>query len=288
MPPMDGTRWQPDSRPRGPRWPGVIVLPVLLVLLSSCATPVVVEPRLRALQDVAVVSIYGSRDLGLLETGPGPLALGDGVGEEAVELVVGDALGFLEVIYGAGHVVAPKQAMASKKYDALPEAQPSDQWSQVDRMIAVDLDHGRAPEALAALARSLDVDAVVVIRHEWWLARERYELVRAVSLYDRCTILVVDRDAVVVWRDVAMGRSGARTMWTSQLQFGLSGDAVVAESRSLARETARQAYAELQARALALPPLPPSASVRTRSPPPLLEALPALEPTPPQAPPSLE
>jgi hypothetical protein len=279
---MDGTRRTPRPTLRCLGLPGLLGL---LGLLVSCATPTVMEPRLRGLQDVAVVSVYGSRDLGLLEMGPGPLALGDSVGEEAAELVVGDALTFLEGIYGAGHVVAPKQAMASKKYDALPEAQPTDQWSQVDRMIAVDLDHGRTPEALAALARSLDVDAVVVIRHEWWLARERYELVRALSLYDRCTILVVDRDGVVLWRDVAMGRSAARTMWSSQLQFGLSGDAVVAESRSLARETARQAHAELQARALALPPLPPSASVRTRAPPPPLETPPSLE-TPPTPSPS--
>jgi hypothetical protein len=256
----------------------------LLGLMASCATTTVIEPRLRGLQDVAVVSIYSTRDLGLHETAPGPLALGDGVGEEAAELIVGDAMVFLEGIYGAGHVLTPKQSMASKKYDALPEAQPTDQWSQVDRMIAVDLDHGRTTEAMSALARSLDVDAVVVIRHEWWLARERYELVRALSLYDRCTILVVDRDGVVLWRDVAMGRSAARATWSSQLQFGLSGEPVVAEARTLARETARQSHAELQARALALPTLPPSSSVRTKAPPPPLEPPDPVAPPPPPEP----
>jgi hypothetical protein len=245
-----------------------------LLWFAGCATPTVLQPQVRGLQDVALVSLYGTRDLGLLEARPGPLTLGDGIGEQATELIVGDTLAFLEALYGVGHVVAPKQAMGSKKYDALPEAGPAEQWSQVDRMIAVDLDHGQTPAALAALARSLDVDAVVVVRHEWWLARERYELVRAVSLYDRCTIFVVDRDGVVLWRDVAMGRAPARAMWSSQIQFGLAGDALVSESRALARQTARAAYAELQARVLALPPLPPSSSVRTKTPPPPLETAP--------------
>lgn len=247
---------------------------VVTVVVGGCATPTILEPRVRGLQDVALVSVYGSRDLGIVETRPGPLILGDRVGEEAIGLVVGDTMQLLEDLYGAGHVVSPRDAMRSKKYDAVPEVTPVDEWSQVDRMLAIDLDHGRTPEALGALARSLDVDAVVVVRHQWWLSRDRYELVRAVSLYNRCTIMLVDRDGVVLWHDVAIAQAPTRMMWGSQIQFSLAGDAIVDEAEALARRTARLAYDQLKARALALPPMKPTATERTRTPPPPLEAPP--------------
>lgn len=263
-------------RMHGALWTAALVV---ITVVGGCATPTILEPRVRALQDVALVSVYGTRDLGIVETRPGPLVVGDRVGEEAVGVVIGDTMQFLEEIYGVEHVISPRQAMTSKKYDAVPELTPADDWTQVDRMIAVDLEHGRTTEALATLARSLDVDAVVVVRHQWWLARERYELVRAVSLYDRCTILVVDRDGVTLWSEVVVTRAPTRTMWGSQLQFGLAGSEIVDEAEALARQTARVAYAELKARALSLPALAPTPAERTRTPPPPLGPPPLVSPS---------
>jgi hypothetical protein len=246
-------------------------LSVIVLLLGGCVTPTTMRPELQGLATVALVSVHGSHDVGIVNTTPGGFAVGDGIGEQAIELLQGDTATFVEGLFGQGHVLLPATAMTSKKYDHVPEALPVEEWSQADRMLAVDVAHERTPEALAALARDLDVDASIVIRHEWWMTQERYELVRTVYLYDRCTILVVDHDGTVLWRQVAMPRSPARALWGVQLQFGLNGADSVSEARTLARETARLAYAELTRAFKALPPSPPSAAVRTRTPPPLLE-----------------
>jgi len=257
---------------------------IMMAMACGCATPNVLRPEVQGLSAVALVSLHGSSDLGIVDSFPGPMAVGDDIGEDAVELLVGDTEGFLAGLFGEGHVLAPARAMQSKKYDLVPEALPAEDWSQTDKMLAVDVTHDRTPEALATLTRDLDVDASVVIRHEWWMSRERYELVRMVYLYDRCTILVVDRDGVVLWRQVVVTRSPARALWGVQLQFGLNGADTVSEARTLARETARLAYGELTRAFKDLPQTAASPSVRTRTPPPPMEAPTALPPAAPPPP----
>jgi hypothetical protein len=255
---------------------------IMVAMAGGCVTSTTLRPEVQGLNAVALVSLHGSSDLGIVDSLPGPMAVGDEIGEDVVELLEGDTELFLEGLFCDGHVLAPVRAMVSKKYDLVPEALPAEDWSQANKMLAVDVTDERTPEALATLTRDLDVDASVVIRHEWWMSRERYELVRMADLYDRCTILVVDRDGVVLWRQVVVSRLPARTLWGVQLQFGLNGADTVGEARSLARETARLAYAELASAFRALPQNPPSTAVRTRTPPPPLEP-----PAQPQAPPAL-
>jgi hypothetical protein len=137
-------------------------------------------------------------------------------------------------------------------------------------MPAVDLDDPRTPEALARVARKLDVDAVVVIRHEWWLTHERYQMLRTAYLADRCAVLMVDRDGVVLWRDSASTRAAVRTGMAMPTPWSWGPTESIGDMTSLARLTGRHAYAELKARIMRLPPLPPGPAVRTKLPPPLL------------------
>ncbi len=265
------------------------------VVTTSCATPTIITAQARNPGRVALVSVAGSRDLGVSIPSQTGFGYNDGLGEDATELLVGDTMTFLEDVYGADRVVGPKVSMASKKYNNLPEAQPSDLWSQADSMIAVDFDHPNTAQAMAALARSLDVDAVVAVRHEWWLSRDRGELIRFVSLYDRCTVLLVNRDEQVLWRQQEVTQSPLRALWSSQLDMGLGGLNSIDELRAAARELGRNAYAQLKSAVLALPPIdaPPSTRV-TEPPPPLSAAPPPLSspaeaqpsPTPADAPPS--
>ena len=210
---------------------------VLVAASSACVTPTTLRADARGLSRVVLVSLHGTRDLGIVDTAPGPMALGDGIGEDAIGVLDGDTEGFLDGLFD--DVVPLRAALAHKSYDLLPEALPPEDWTQVDRATAVDIDNPRVNEAMAAVARALDADAAVVVRHQWWLSRERYELVRYVSLYDRCSILVVDRDGAVVWRQTVMSRAPTRMMWGAQLTLGLGGVDVMNEARQLARETAR-------------------------------------------------
>jgi hypothetical protein len=218
--------------------------------------------------------VAGSRDLGVAIAGQSGFGYTDGIGEDAVELLVGDTMVFLEDVYGAGAVVDPKTSMASKKYNNLPEEEQSDLWSQTDSMIAVDFDSAATPQAMAALARSLDVDAVVAVRHEWWVSRDGGQVIRFVSLFDRCTILVVNRDEQVLWRQQETGHSPLRTVMSTQLDFGFGALGSVDELRSAAREVGRSAYAQLKMSVLALPMVEPPPPTRVTEPPPPLSSPP--------------
>jgi hypothetical protein len=227
------------------------------------------------MSDVALLSVWGTSDLlsdvpwsaGPLGGAP-PSFPGLDVEDAAVELLVGDTLGLLESIYGEGHVVSPvevRRALGDGVVLALPTTTPG---ARVERLPILDLDDAATPELLARVARRLDVDATVVVRHEWWLERERHQLLQSVFVTDRCSVMMVDRDGVVLWRDVAVARAplralGRRTPWGS---VGPSADLT-----GLARQTGRQASAELAARVMRLPSLPPGAAVRTKTPPAPLE-----------------
>jgi hypothetical protein len=129
------------------------------------------------------------------------------------------------------------------------------------------------PAALGVLARDLHVDAVLVVRHEWWLQRDGVGLGTSNWGYDRCTLLLVDDDDAVVWRQTVVTRSPSRALMTGAFQVGFNGATWADEARSLARETARMAWTELRQRYAAGPP--------DRTPPPKSAAPPPLPlPTP--------
>jgi hypothetical protein len=248
---------------------------VVVAFGSGCLTPSVLEPRIRAMADVALLSVWGTSDL--LSDAPwsaGPFGgampslPGIDIEDAALELLVGDTLGLLESIYGEGHVLQPSEVRRALGDGSMPELTATTLGARVERLPIFDLDDAATPELLARVARRLDVDATVVVRHEWWLERERHQLLQSAFLTDRCLILMVDRDGVVLWRDVAVARAplrllGGPTPWGS---LGPTADLI-----GLARQTGRRASAELTARVMRLPLLPPGAAVRTKTPPAPLE-----------------
>jgi hypothetical protein len=219
----------------------------LLLLLGTfgCATATLL-PEAYGLEHVALVSLHARREIAVQQNELSPLLLEGSLGEEVIEMSVADTEAELEEIFGAGSIVPAGKAMQSKKYDLMPEALPIEEWSQVNKMLAVDVDDARTPAALGVLAHDLQVDAAVVVRHEWWLARDRLDIGTSTWAYDRCTLLVVDDDGQVVWRQSVIGRAPSRAMWSSSFQVGFNGATWADEARTLARETARTAWNELK------------------------------------------
>ncbi len=166
--------------------------------------------------------------------------------------------------------MAPKDVARVVDVTSLPEMPSLERWSRVDDMPVVDIDHRRTPDALARVARRLDVDAVAAVHHVWWLSYDRSQILRTTYLTDRCTVVLVDRDGVVLWRDTASARAVVRTALAMPSPSSLGPTGTVGELTRLARQTGRMASAELTATVMRLPPLPPGPAVRTREPPPPL------------------
>lgn len=233
----------------------VVALAALVVPLlgaSACAS-IVLTPGAYDLDRVALVSLHARREIGVQSTELSPVLLDSGLGDEVVEMTVADTEGALEEMFGDDAVVPAGKAMQSKKYDLVTEALPAEDWSQVNQMLAVDIDDAATPAALGALARDLGVDAAVVLRHEWWLQRDRLPAGSAAGgtstwAYDRCTVLMVDDDGVVVWKQTVVSRAPSRAMFASSFQVGFNGATWADEARQLARETSRLAWAELRNR----------------------------------------
>ncbi len=254
-------------------------------LAAGCLTPTVRRAELRSVDSVALVSVHARRDMGLQDVQLGPWFATNTVGEEVIDITLATIEGEVEGLFGAGRVVPPARAMQSKKYDLVPEALPAEDWTQTRKMLAVDVDHPRTPEALGQLAKDLNVGAVVVIRHEWSLSRDTYN--RSVTLWawDQCTILVVDQAGTVLWRETATARQPLQMVWANPFaSMGINGTVQLDQARTLARETAREAWRDLARSFYEVPAAaardPVPAAVGNEPPPPLpVSAATATSPT---------
>jgi hypothetical protein len=241
--------------------------------LAGCATPLR-APGAYGAESVALVSLHAPHEIVFHSTDIAPIFFDDALGDEVIAMIAGDTMGDLEALFGVAPV-PPEQAQKTKAARGLPVAVPGEAWSQVRGMVAVDVDSAAAPAVLGAVARELGVELAVVVRHEWWMTRERLDIGSSTWGFDRCTILVVNHRGDVVWRESAVGRAPARTLF-GNLAFGMVPN-LTDEARALARQTARLAWADLRAAYASGPtvdsprrPAPPSAA----QPPPLLEPAP--------------
>lgn len=252
-------------------WLGWFWMTTLITVSAGCVTPTIRRDELTALDHVALVSVHGSVDVGLQDAQLGPTFAQNTVGEEVLELILPTIEGQVEALFGEGRVVQPKAAMKSKFYDAVPEALPATSWTQLNSMLAVDIDNDLTPPALGALARDLDVDATIVVRHEWFLSRDSYDRSVTIWTWDRCTILVVGRRGDILWRETATAREPLQMVWGLGTIGGINGTVQLEQTRQLARSTAHTAWAELEANFRALPPspAPPPPLSATAPPPPL-------------------
>ncbi|MDP2344756.1 MAG: hypothetical protein Q8O67_27655 [Deltaproteobacteria bacterium] len=248
------------------------LLTLLLGSTVGCATATLL-PEAYEVERVALVSLHARREIAVQQNELTPLLLDGSLGEEVIEMSIADTEAELEGIFGVAAIVPAGKAMQSKKYDLMPEALPVEEWSQVNKMLAVDVDDARLPFTLGVLARDLQVDAAVVVRHEWWLARDRLDIGTSTWAYDRCTLLLVDDDGQVLWRQTVIGRAPSRTMWSSTFQVGFNGATWADEARTLARETARMAWGELKT-SYARGPLTKNTTPKNTKPPAKTKALP--------------
>jgi hypothetical protein len=162
-------------------------------------------------------------------------------------MIAADIDGDVEARFGDGTVLPQRAAVSARGYAALPPATPPEEWSAVDDGVAVDLDDPDTPARIAAVVRALGVDAGVVVRHEWWVTRTRFDRIVSVVGFDRASVLVVDGDGAVLWRDSVVTQQGARATWGG-LAPGFGARPWTDEVRQLARTTARTAWRELRAR----------------------------------------
>jgi hypothetical protein len=259
----------------GARCFGWFWMTTLITLSVGCVTPTIRRAELVALDHVALVSVHGSADVGLQDAQLGPTFAQNTVGEEVLELMLPTIEGQVEALFGEGRVLLPKAVMPSKFYDAVPEALPATSWTQLNNMLAVEIDSDSTPQALGALARDLDVDATIVLRHEWFLSRDTYDRSFTIWVWDRATILVVGRRGDILWRETATAREPLQMVWGLGTIGGINGTVQLEQTRQLARSTAHTAWAELEANFRALtPPAAPPAPLSTTAPPPTLAPTP--------------
>lgn len=231
-------------------WPRL--LPVLSVacvgLWAACATPAFVDHRLDDVRSVALVSLHAPHDIDLQDSALVTGFVPPGLGAELIEMIEGDVEGDLETRFGAA-VIPLRRAGLAPATAALPAATPADAWAAPYGTPAIDLDAADLDSRLGTLARQLGVDAVVVLRHEWWLSRVRFARSIALHGHDRCTVLVVDAAGRILWRDVVVTQVAAPrpVLLPGPGDFGVG--VTADDARSLARRATRQAWQELLARA---------------------------------------
>jgi hypothetical protein len=223
----------------------------------GCTTPPLVDRRLETVSRVALVSLHAPRDITVQDATLTPGFLPSGLGAEMIEMIEGDVEHELEVRFGADIVplvVAEKSPLTA----SIPAPLAADGWVGPRGVAGVDIDAADVVERLGALARALHVDAVVVVRHEWWLSRVWFSRSIAVYGHDRCTVFVVDHDGVVVWRDtvVAQVASPQITLLPGTAVSGVGID--VDDTRALARRAAREAWRDLLSRGRSARPSPPA------------------------------
>ncbi|HEY1098301.1 MAG TPA: hypothetical protein VGF99_05210, partial [Myxococcota bacterium] len=214
-------------------------------LAMGCITPTVRRNELRSLEKVALISVHARRTMGMQDAAIGPMFALNTVGEEVIDISLPTIEGEVEGLFGEGRVVPPAVAMTSKKYDLVPEALPPEDWSQAQKMLAVDIDDPRTPAALGALARDLAVSAVVVIRHEFSMSRDTYNRSFTLWASDWCTVLVVDLNGVVLWRESSSAREPVQMMWRGPFTMMNSQFVQIEAARNMARQLARQSWHDL-------------------------------------------
>ena len=238
--------------------------------LVGCITPTIRRPELRSPEKLALVSVHARRNMGLQDAQLGPMFALNTIGEEVIDISLATIEGDVETLFGEGRVLPPREAMKSKKYDLVPEAMPPEDWTQAQRMLAVDIDDVRTPDALAALGRDLGVSAVMVIRHEWSLSRDSYNRSFTMWAWDWCTVLVVDVNGVVLWREAANARKPLQMVWSNPFAvMGINATVHLDQARSLARDTARAAWNELVEAFMSVPVGAPIVPAANQPPPPL-------------------
>lgn len=223
--------------------------------VAGCATASRVDPMLYRAKTFALASVHARASIDFHMSAAAPMLEMNELGTEALEMELGEGEVRLAEILG-GTVVPPGKVLQAKKaYDALPEQAPPEAWTQVNGMTAVDLDDPRTVPALANLARALGLDAAIVVRHEWTLVRDRFEMGDGATLFDRCTILVVADDGRPLWSDVVIARVPMIPLIGQDLAGGLgvgmNGATWGDEALQHARRTSRMALDELERRYLA-------------------------------------
>jgi hypothetical protein len=224
---------------------------LIAMLTTGCAT-VHIDPALFEAKTIALASVYARKAV-LLDAvgGIAPGIYDNDYGAEVVEMELGDTEGALGDLFNA-EVVPVAKAMKTKEYGRLPEATPPEDYTRVNDMTAVDIDSASAAPALGALAQALHADAAVVLRHEFSVARDTFEVNSGFTAYDRCNILVVGADGKKLWDDVVLARIPAVELGAGGIGVGVGPTLVVGnwadEARSLARRTARDAIDQLQRR----------------------------------------
>lgn len=226
----------------------VAALLVWTAALGGCATTRV-HPALYEAKTFALVSVHARRSIYFHNVAVAPMFADNELGHEALEMELGETEGRLGEIFGVELLPAGK-AIESRAYDALPEVVPAADWTQLNHMTAVDLELPETVPALADLARALGVDAVIVLRHEWSLARDTLEVSEGITAFDRCVLLVVAADGKKLWHDVVVGRVPVHQLGLGPSAFavGMNGGTWADEARQLARRTAREAMELLERR----------------------------------------
>lgn len=224
---------------------------MMVTMTSACATlSPRIDPQLYEAKTFALVSVHARTSIDFRMNAAAPLMELNELGLEALEMELGEGEVRLGEVLGAPMVPPGKVLQEAKRaYDALPEATPPEAWTQVNGMTAVDLDDPRAVPALGGVARALGVDAAVVVRHEWSLVRDRFELGEGATLFDRCTILVVDKNGRPLWSEAVLARMPVMpllgTDFSGAMGVGLNGATWGDEALQHARRTAKMALDEL-------------------------------------------
>ena len=218
----------------------VSLLLAAVSLWCGCAT-VHIDPALYQAKTIAVASIFARKNIDFDNLAVAPTLLDNDYGAEVLEMELGDAEARLSEIFGV-EVMPAGKAMQAKAYRDLPESAPSEDWTRVNDMIAVDVDNPTAAAALGELALSLGVDAVIVVRHEWALSRARFDPgTESVTAFDKCSLLVVDKGGRKLWDDVVISRIPGDSISAGAFVVGLNGGTWADEARQLARRASREA-----------------------------------------------
>ena len=122
-----------------------------------------VDPAFYRARSFALVSVHARADVAF--ESPGLMfALADNeLGTEVVEMTLGDTEAELAQLFGVDELMPLGKVIEHKSTHALPEAQPPEAWSQINEIIAVDLDDPRTRPALGRVAAAVGVDAAVVL-----------------------------------------------------------------------------------------------------------------------------
>jgi hypothetical protein len=206
---------------------------------AACATARV-HPALYEAESFALVSVHARRDVWMDSGFVLMPSFDNELGTEVIEMTIGDTEADLARLFGVEELVPLVKVLENKQAQALPEASPPEDWTQVDDIIAVDVDAPDTPRALGRVAAALGVDAAVVLRHEWSVAPDRLQMTNGLTAYDRCTLLVADARGQVLVHDSVLASAPLMSVGLEPRMFGLHAASFSDEVRTLARRTGRE------------------------------------------------